>query len=329
MEKKVLEIAQPIINYIPPVDMILAIGGTNKMLYENIWIENYIAIEITHKFLNFDDPTIEFSGFKDWRNFRNYMEINNIPRSYIKENFLRLIINAIDNEHYCFYDHNTFYVSAYRNFGVSKERHEIFIFGYDKKMKVFYTKDYFDYIHYDTKLVTFDEIVQAYYTYDELNEDDYLDGILLIKPKTNCKLDIDFDKIRTAMISLVQNSYLCSSLRNYKIGFSFFEELILLISFVDIWDKKLFSFLFNHLFLMKYRLKKILPESEYMAFDGMLSDLLNLSKSVNLMALKSSIIFDRKKVKPKSNIRNKMINCLKEIKNKYTKVIFEYLENTN
>lgn len=37
-----------------------------------------------------------------------------------------------------------------------------------------------------------------------------------------------------------------------------------------------------------------------MAFDGMLSDLLNLSKSVNLMALKSSIFFDGKKLNLKA-----------------------------
>ena len=122
----ILDISKPIINFIPPVDMILSILGSEIDTMQNVIWENYIKVKCRKNFLY--DSWIEFEGFSDWENFQT-LEFQLLPRCFTGQEFRDLLIRALNDGNYVYYVHNTYYVSNYENFHKQHRDHEIFIYG--------------------------------------------------------------------------------------------------------------------------------------------------------------------------------------------------------
>ena len=328
--KKILPVSNPLINYIPPVDMIFSLISTDPSRLSNNWLENYIKIEVREPFLKTDNPTMEFDGFKDWRSFDKGFSIGITPKEYIQENLIEWIIHSIDIENYCFYDHNTYYVSEYSNYHQYKDRHEIFIYGYDKNKNLFKCLDYFDFRHYTSKWIPFNEIFDAYYRYNELEVEDYIGGILTIKLKKYPDTKVNFNKIKYDLITLIENDFIAPKFKRVLYGFCYFDELETLITQTEkadgLIDVKFFTFIYSHIYLMQIRCRICFSAEINEKFEKAFQNLLVRSKNLEMMFLKTSLKFRSLNEGLTLKARKTFSENIKYIKKEYRSLIYEIIE---
>ncbi|HIV91549.1 MAG TPA: hypothetical protein H9744_07710 [Candidatus Eisenbergiella stercoravium] len=265
----ILDISKPIINFIPPVDMILSILGSEIDTMQNVIWENYIKVKCRKNFLY--DSWIEFEGFSDWENFQT-LEFQLLPRSFTGQEFRDLLIRALNDGNYVYYVHNTYYVSNYENFHKQHRDHEIFIYGYNLEEDLFYGADYFDYRTYRHQALKRKQLEEAYLY---LNDMDYVGGILLIRKKT-VGVDINYRKIKEGLESLLSGSW---QRKESLDGLGFLGNMKnYILNSPDI-SIKLISFPYCHVKLMYHRVEAFLKtnrtfESSYRMMGDIVRDTL-------------------------------------------------------
>lgn len=251
---------------------------------------------------------------------------------YKWNSIIDFIIDSIDLGYYVYMNINNFYIPAYQHFNKNHRRHDIFVYGYDKKSKTLNIADFFQNGKYSYSYVSFNDFEQAYINYDRTNENDFLGGMSLETfENTIYKFNIDFvvDSIKDYLLS--RNTSIASDLEeldnkddivfgiqvydilseySYKLGRGVFD-------FVDI---RPFHMLFDHKVAMLLRLKyleesRYLDKSEYIInFYNMLqSECLILRNMIIKYNLTNDIkIFDRaaKKLEIISDMERKALNVL-------------------
>lgn len=125
--------------------------------------------------------TVDFfyNIYGDWKYFHYkanpWIRFSSIPLDYLQllkfdaVDFLKI---CIDRNMYVTFDIDTFYISTYEFYQNTHEKHEIFIYGYDDEMKMFYVGDNMKNGKYCQELVPYDEIndgISQMYEFDKKN----------------------------------------------------------------------------------------------------------------------------------------------------------------
>lgn len=155
----ILPIKYPIItSYTSDAD-ILAILNSYPSTEE--WIfNNYINLWGERPIDNDDELVLRFGSWHI-RKACPYFKINTYNKSFFTSNIVELIISEINSGHYLYIQYDQYYISSSIQFKRQHFSHEMLIYGYDNKMKVFYIADFFENSKYTFVAEPFDCVESA------------------------------------------------------------------------------------------------------------------------------------------------------------------------
>ncbi len=237
-----------------------------------------------------------------------------IPRNLISSNWKSLsnfLIDSINDGCYITFLANTYYISAYtETYRRLNFLHDIMIYGYDEKNKIFYGTDAFEKGKYERREIPFEEIERSFSCG---NEEDWFEGIRLIKRKENQFMGIwyEIEYIKEQCNQFLKGEYIKSPIylerkrdikdKKYSYGINVYDAIHNYIKYLkDDYDTKsadirLFYLLFDHANVLKYFSKElsnkgILINSNeiYNGFDAICNSLTNLYSKVIKYNLTSS-----------------------------------------
>lgn len=148
----ILKMSQPYIETYPMFSNPLSILQN----YDNAkdWVlNNFIQICSNTEALNFYDFNYKLCPFL------NIERIAKITLNTLGINSIDFIINCLDMNKYCYLIINKQYIKSYQCNNYSK--HDMFIYGYNSDLKIFYIADNFIYGKYDRKTCSFEELQDA------------------------------------------------------------------------------------------------------------------------------------------------------------------------
>ncbi|MCP3778706.1 hypothetical protein [Paenibacillus sp. MZ03-122A] len=113
-----------------------------------------------------------------------YVYYQKVSRSLLLQTSKSIIdfcINAIKLSSYTYFLVDIYHISNYKeNFKKRHKAHDIFIYGVDLKSKFFYAADNFSNGKYTFEKVSFEELLNGFNSVEELNLDDWIEGICLL-----------------------------------------------------------------------------------------------------------------------------------------------------
>lgn len=270
-----------------------------------------------------------------------WLEVQKNSEEYVTKNYDNIVKYVTDMLKENYYVHmmvNYRYLSRSR-FSKSNEdrRHDILIYGYDDEIRTFYCADFmFETSKYTFSECTFDELNAAYNNCFVRERPSYLNhNIYSYRLKMECDYEYHYKNIIFWIKKYLNcetpeywNGYNYCNKESIVWGISCYDALLqsLLILGDDVIDVRLYYLLKDHKKMMIERLKYLV--ASFPKIDGCISEYEAIYFSISVivnMILKYNLTFERVIIK-------KIVEKLKEMKNREYKVLFEiaeYLEDAN
>lgn len=175
--KKVLVNSIPQIVTYPDHTHMLSVMSSHENYYDWLYSNN---IQL---FTDDDDNNLWLAFFpieKELRKFCPLIISQTIERKLVKKlvsDVIQFFIECIDEDYFLHFCANSYFIRAYENmFNKVYRFHEIFIFGYDTEKSQFYVADFFN-NKYEHRVISFDEIREAYNSVETYSSEEKHDNI--------------------------------------------------------------------------------------------------------------------------------------------------------
>lgn len=256
--QKILSMSTPLIHHTPPIDSILSILGSNYEVTKSSIFNNLTEFWCSKENPEEHPPWVDFTTITNGDKF-SHLLMANLPRELLIGDVVTHVLNALNNDYYSFFYTDTFYIKPYVNYLKYHTIHEVLIYGYDLEEEVFYGADFFDYTHYDRKMVRFSELREAYNNFPDLHIEDYLNGIAHYKLQAAVNSEFDILKFYIDLQSLVSSRIYDNGSKLLLYGFQYFgilREYLKQDNFKN-FSPKSFNFIYSHTVIMKLRLEYV------------------------------------------------------------------------
>jgi len=346
--KKVLPIAEPIVNYIPLTNNVTAIINTNWDKYGDCVYKKFIQMANygNHRFM-FDDHNVTLDVYDCFRPFA-------IPKFMCpdKKDIRELLIDLIDRGYYVDTGVQTYYLKPYSTYKKSRFQHSMLIYGVSTDDNTMNCADFFK-EDYSFETCDIDEVVDAIYYHSPSEHGGtmpYYNNILgykLMEDYGSHYYSDNTNKILNALHSLIrENSTVYKSGAEIypRFGISLFDGVISRIeddlnlkdTLMDAEDivlsgyylyKMNFHFFYEHISLMKKRMIYLLGDNNkhLKKYLPMYDELCQTMLSCRNIVLRASI--KEAEFTPANKVR--IINELKRVKEQYVlliNILIDYLE---
>ena len=122
------------------------------------------------------------------------------------ESITDFIIDNINSHNYIHIMVNYYYVPLSDRYKKQYSLHDMLIYGYDLNKKLFYVADFFMYGKYSYETISFLDFEQAFYTYNQTTNRDYLNGLIyLYSLNENCDYEFSIHNIKNALKAYLHN----------------------------------------------------------------------------------------------------------------------------
>lgn len=190
IREKKLPIKYPIITSLPAFANTTAILSTREDVFLPWFCHNHVQLvawESPEIYTQFYTPV-----FREY--YRLFVLHHYDKKVLVKwcDDIVQFIIDAIDEENYVYLSIDTYYISAYKNFGKKHAPHDMLIYGYNQKKKMFYIADFFN-STYSFSEGTFKSINDAFLS--PYSDGEWFKGVQLLKfneQKSEFKFDLNY-----------------------------------------------------------------------------------------------------------------------------------------
>jgi len=193
----VLPTKYPLITSFPRHANIFSILQNDELIL-GWFFENYISLQIN----KISDLKLDFHIGYDSITILKYCPFiiydlqDRVLIDLAYSDILDYFIDKIDQDIYLYFMVDKFYISNYRQeYGKKHIYHDILIYGYDKEKQVFYGADFFK-GKYSQELISNDELRNGYLALNIIIKEDWLNGVVELKPSNTRVYDLNIHKIR-------------------------------------------------------------------------------------------------------------------------------------
>ncbi|MDP4145984.1 MAG: hypothetical protein Q8936_16095 [Bacillota bacterium] len=329
-EIKILPMELPPIDLYPysanKLSVLLSHKETHPWFFSN-FIQTWISKDRPSSFRSYWSDFLFFSGYK----FCPFYKTSTISRKLVQHKWnsiIDFIIDAIDLNYYAYLNINAGFIPEYESKEEKHWRHDIFVFGYDKKNETLKIADFFKGYKYYYSEVSFKAFQQAYDNFNLTNETDFFNGISLESfENTDYEFDINFisnsikdyldgcnTTITTDLSELENKDDAAYGIEVYDVLGKHLQDISMGKSnFLDI---RPFHMIYNHKTVMIQRLKYLEKLNYIKNADKFIKDYIDLeSQSLNLrhdilkvIITRSDKVLDRARTKLEPiSIREKQV----------------------
>lgn len=310
------------INLLPRDNFIFNILKENEINYKNFILHKYINcyslydINSNALYYRFDDSPNCFVDGKIFKfNFYNRDIVN-------KKNFNKIIQSFLELDYFILITIDTYYIQCYIT--NNHRPHEIYVKGYDNKLKIYEVYDYFDGLSYKKNYCTEKELLAAFFGHEKHNLYSNRNGILFLKLSDNKDLYCNRREIKNELSIFLDSTFDIEGRINY--GITMFDGIAFQLNNERYYNAPYdsiisnLSFIFNHMKIMRERIL-ILNEQELELDIKKIDDLL---ESFSII-INKCLYFKIKKIRYKNNLEQNFTIPILDFKKSYIEIIKEVI----
>lgn len=231
--KKILYKSDPIMSSYSTLGNITSV--LNGLVPLEPWLYNHFIQLSIEKIFRFSYQKIMYHDCP-------FIKAYSIPKVYIS-NIITFLENSINENYYAFFLVDRFYLQSYKEYHKEHVIHEIFIYGYDKERKEFYTSDNSTCQKYMNKLVKYDDLDMAYYVVGKNFM--YLSEVLIDYTVPQINMDL----IRGSVGEYIDSKCCYGEIgfsNNYSYGVDVYNHFVRIMNENNEYERK--NFVYLHLF---------------------------------------------------------------------------------
>lgn len=252
-----------------------------------------------------------------------FLDLYTMPLSiamFSHQNILEYFMYALENNFYICTDYDEHYIKYTDNYLSNHWKHQIFIYGYNKKEKLFYTGEFYKNRHYSFEEVAFNQIEDSIMQYDsankikiwislfELKDAQYNFDIQLLRTLINDYINSKASTISWSELDKCKKRKIVFGINNYDALINYLKQLIENSHIYR--DIRPFHALYDHKVLMLSRIDYLENEISILVDTHIKNKLIRIKKYC--FAIRN--LFLKYLLTANNNCLIKIIEILKEMK---------------
>jgi hypothetical protein len=303
--------------------------------YENWFFSNFIQMHTQTENSDTDLPIDFFTGYTrmSYRNLCNpFLIINSIDKDLLfnLSNPISFFINYINEGFYIDIILDEYYIPNRAAYNKKNYEHQNLVYGYDKEQGIFYLYGFTDKRFFNTSTISFQQLCHALYHSYVMTGNYYDELIFMVKYQSpakyfNLNINVIYSFLEDYLYS--RNSYLrldfCQMKEDRKYGMDVYNRITNMIK-KNPKDIRPLHLLWEHKNCMVKRIN-FLYQQHFFSEDQY-EYLLNISKSLEALALQSRNRLMKYNIDLKDNIIDLISNNMKIIKHTDKELVYNMLK---